>query len=363
LKSNARKGFVHAHPALRQQRAVSAVRIDAYNVTADIINRGQQCPPNNPKKSMPHSSQSELIKEIQQKIEERYEQKASYSLIKHILDKDFPDVYCSKWKPFQKCGVCETEKHTIRTTEDPAEREDAILFLEGHLDNQYTERKHYWRRASHSIAYPEKSWAILHDSMDQTTATFPHLHQPNKNYNYEVGEFVTGHTIGAICSGAPIPVIAIVNNGEQYSNDGNLVVSSLHQILMRQRKELDRFIEEDARAQEHLDSLETDVEREEFKKKRAAQLAEEMGGRERNKQWPKKLFLQFDNASNNKGQCMFHYCAWLVHWGVFESIRIGFMIPGHTHDIVDQLFSRISLYLRRVDVWTTNIHSFFTKFL
>jgi hypothetical protein len=42
---------------------------------------------------------------------------------------------------------------------------------------------------------------------------------------------------------------------------------------------------------------------------------------------------------------VFGILAALVLRGVFRKVKIGFEIVGHTHDLIDQFFSRLSVYL------------------
>jgi hypothetical protein len=65
---------------------------------------------------------------------------------------------------------------------------------------------------------------------------------------------------------------------------------------------------------------------------------------------PPVLFLWFDNASVNKSECVFRFCAFLVFCGIFEKVRVGFLMVGHTHDIVDRMFSRISTFLQNHNI-------------
>jgi hypothetical protein len=40
------------------------------------------------------------------------------------------------------------------------------------------------------------------------------------------------------------------------------------------------------------------------------------------------------------------FLEWLVNVDVFESIEVGFLIVGHTHEDIDQRFSVLSRYLK-----------------
>lgn len=57
---------------------------------------------------------------------------------------------------------------------------------------------------------------------------------------------------------------------------------------------------------------------------------------------PKTLFLQLDNASDNKNNYVLSYLATLVEAGVFSNIYVSFLPVGHTHADIDQYFSVIA---------------------
>ena len=63
---------------------------------------------------------------------------------------------------------------------------------------------------------------------------------------------------------------------------------------------------------------------------------------------PKKLYLQMDNCSGaNKNRFMFAFSHLLISRGVFEEVVLSFLMVGHTHEDIDQLFSVISYHLRK----------------
>ena len=68
---------------------------------------------------------------------------------------------------------------------------------------------------------------------------------------------------------------------------------------------------------------------------------------------PEVLYLQMDNcARENKNKCFFSFCSLLVELSIFRMIKVSFLMVGHTHDDVDQMFSRYSAYLGRSDSFT-----------
>jgi hypothetical protein len=68
---------------------------------------------------------------------------------------------------------------------------------------------------------------------------------------------------------------------------------------------------------------------------------------------PKKLYLQLDNCTgSNKNKYMFAFADMLVRKGVFEEVVLSFLMVGHTHEDIDQLFSVISGKVKVVDMVT-----------
>ena len=59
---------------------------------------------------------------------------------------------------------------------------------------------------------------------------------------------------------------------------------------------------------------------------------------------PSVMYVQLDNVSSNKSKLMFIYCSWLVATGVFTKIKLGFLLVGHTHEYIDQFFSRYAMF-------------------
>ena len=60
------------------------------------------------------------------------------------------------------------------------------------------------------------------------------------------------------------------------------------------------------------------------------------------------LYLQMDNCSENKNKTLFAFLADLVSKNVFNEVHVGFLMVGHTHEDIDQFFSIISSWLRKV---------------
>jgi hypothetical protein len=66
----------------------------------------------------------------------------------------------------------------------------------------------------------------------------------------------------------------------------------------------------------------------------------------------KKLYIQFDNASNNKSWTVIITLAILIVSGIVDKIVIAFLLVGHTHTDVDRIISYVVSYLRNMDIPT-----------
>jgi hypothetical protein len=63
---------------------------------------------------------------------------------------------------------------------------------------------------------------------------------------------------------------------------------------------------------------------------------------------PPVLYLQLDNTSReNKNNLLFLYLHMLVLKGMFKKIKVGFLLIGHTHDQIGQIFSRFFVKLAK----------------
>ena len=63
--------------------------------------------------------------------------------------------------------------------------------------------------------------------------------------------------------------------------------------------------------------------------------------------WPKVLYLQMDNGSDNKNKEIFSFGELLVRLGIFVKVKYGFLPVGHTHEDIDACFGAGSHMLHR----------------
>jgi hypothetical protein len=147
--------------------------------------------------------------------------------------------------------------------------------------------------------------SIIIDGMDQAKTILPHYERPPKYIDGK--QKIEMHLNGVIVAGHGVSGVQVYHNFKQsYSDDSNMLATLIDLTL------------HDVQA-----------------KRKAA-----------NARMPEVLYIQLDNVSHNKNRWVFAYCAWLVHTGVLKKVKISYLIVGHTHEIIDQFFSRLSVRLR-----------------
>ena len=68
---------------------------------------------------------------------------------------------------------------------------------------------------------------------------------------------------------------------------------------------------------------------------------------------PPILYVELDNtARENKNSIVFGYLSKLEEKCIFKKIKVNFLLVGHTHDHIDQMFHRFSKKLARCDAFT-----------
>ena len=63
---------------------------------------------------------------------------------------------------------------------------------------------------------------------------------------------------------------------------------------------------------------------------------------------PRTIYVQADNASDNKCWTVLLFFGMLVHHGYTAEVYFSFLLVGHTHEDIDALFSVISRFFRQI---------------
>jgi hypothetical protein len=142
---------------------------------------------------------------------------------------------------------------------------------------------------------------MIIDGMDQKKTLLTHfVHTPNTLDNHN---FIQFHLVGCmVFNGKKCPRVYFI--APNIHNDANLTITIIHHVLTHWSENL-----------------------------------------------PQVLYLQLDNTScENKNEIVFGYLSVLFEMGIFQKVKAGFLLVGHTHDHFDQMFSRFSVTLKRKNV-------------
>ncbi|KAL3700868.1 hypothetical protein R1sor_018890 [Riccia sorocarpa] len=181
--------------------------------------------------------------------------------------------------------------------------DEAVEALKLHRKQQAEERAAAGRRRWKALDSPKDCAYIQIDNMDQKKTALPHFARQSKSVD---GAALVGvHLVGAMIFHGKLQtrVFLTYNN---LKSDSNLTITVLQKVLLEWEGTL-----------------------------------------------PPTLYLQLDNTvRENKNNILFAYLSMLLEKKVFTKIKLGFLLDGHTHDFVDQMFSCFSQALRRENAFT-----------
>ncbi|XP_071143255.1 uncharacterized protein [Mytilus edulis] len=195
---------------------------------------------------------------------------------------------------FSECNTCVLLKNEIESTRNKEVRKQLMQQRDTHLKQQKSEREKYYKHAMKARRNPDKYLSIIMDAMDQAKTMIPHFTATPK---FADGMWkLKTHLLGAIVHGIGAYGFFDIF---QWPHGSNLTVSTLMNILFMMK-----------------DSL------------------------------PEVLYLQMDNCGReNKNRYLMSFLAFLVELKVFRKIKLSFLMVGHTHEDIDQMFSRFSIWL------------------
>ena len=183
-----------------------------------------------------------------------------------------------------------------------------------HLEVAATERiKYYKHNAKAKQSY--KYLSTIYDGMTQHTTRLPHMARKGSHWEKKkenTTPFYETHVMGVLSFEKSGTTAFAEMSHQNCSNNSSLVLDSIHRAVSRSQ---------------------------------AARVAAGLP-------LPSVFYIQLDNVSSNKSKVLFLYCSWLVMTGVFEKVKVGFLMVGHTHENIDQLFSRIAKLLKRANCHT-----------
>jgi hypothetical protein len=217
---------------------------------------------------------------------------------------DLQLIKCAKYKPgFSKCNECDKFAQQLRKKLDPLVRDQIQLELKTHLCEERMEREQYYSARAKACDRPDKYLSIILDAMDQKKTCVPFFLNPPKCLGSDY--FMKTKVTAAIVHGHG-PYMYWCT--PEIAHDTNLSLECLRRTLLKYQQEKG-FL-------------------------------------------PPVLYLQLDNAPDNKSKRFLAFIGFLIQNNIFKKIKLSYLVVGHTHEDVDGLFSAISRFfkhaLRRV---------------
>jgi hypothetical protein len=205
---------------------------------------------------------------------------------------------------FSLCDEC--VKFMERRMHVMSDKERELVKKEQYAHHMFVrgQRGSYYGRRHEAVSDPRRCFSIILDAADQSAFGSPHLHVHSKE---DEGHWkIATHLMGAIVYGRVCHGFTFLPN---IKHGTNITIEALHRVLQH-----------------------------EF---------------QRNGQRPfeqRCLYLQLDNTTKQcKSRFLLGYLALLVAWDVFAEVVLSFLPVGHTHEDIDQMFSRIAVWLRKHD--------------
>ena len=215
---------------------------------------------------------------------------------------------CKQMKKFSKCNECSRLDVDLQLAMNTPLCAVAKANKEVHRVHVTAQKaKYYKHKQKGKSPRTCKIWlSIIIDGMDQAKTCIPRLHRNPKNLDGH--DVLNVHLTGVIIHGHLHQLYTWVDN---FPKDSNVTAT----VLLEALKDLQKI---KGPKYEH----------------------------------PRNLYLQLDNCSGeNKNRFFLTFLALLIQLGVFDRIKLSFLQVGHTHEDIDQLFSRLSTLWVSCDIF------------
>ncbi len=219
---------------------------------------------------------------------------AGFKTFQKVKRSDFSHVKFPKITRLGKCSICMANRQARMNCNNYQDIERLKQDLRDHFTITYGEKNHYHKRRLIASQNPS---AILSLIMDKTKdIALPHIQPIPKSWLRVARQLVgivgiLNHSLGT--------KEFVLFSPEQWKLDSDFFITVLHQSIVTALLQ--------------------------YKQDR-----------------PRILYVQADNsAAEAKNQFLLLYFATLIHYGIFDEVHFHTLIPGHTHEDIDQLFSTL----------------------
>ena len=221
-----------------------------------------------------------------------------------LRDVELDKYIIRRWIPFAKCGACSDFKLREKAEKDPVLRKALQMAQDFHLRDVEFERRAYYSNQCRAECEPETYLSIITDGADQSDHELPHFHE--RSHSMDTVQKQKLHVYGALAHGRRAFAFTLPAHCQQGHNTTIEVLWRVFNYIRTTEKKL-----------------------------------------------PPVLLLQLDNTTKqNKGKYLYSFLFLLVHHRVFERIIVTYLPSGHTHEDIDQMFSRFAIALRKKNALT-----------
>jgi hypothetical protein len=211
---------------------------------------------------------------------------------------------CRAFMPFAKCDTCVAFRAKDMECQDQAEKSRLRDAQANHLKEVKIERAAYYTNRTRGQTNPDEYLSMIIDGANQSQHAVPHAHE--KSHVSDKAWKLQLHLMGVIVHGRGTWAYTCPPHIAQ---GNNTTIQALWDTIC-------------------------DI----FKKEGKL---------------PRTLYLQLDNTTKQcKGRYVFGFLGLLVEMGVFDKVIVGFLPVGHTHEDIDQFFSRIAVFMRSHSAFT-----------
>ena len=221
-----------------------------------------------------------------------------------LHDVEMAPYIIRRWIPFAKCGTCSDFKLKEKAEKDPQERKNLQRNQDSHLREVEFERRAYYTNQCRAQCAPETYLSLIVDGADQSDQELPHFHE--RSHTMDSVQKQKLHVYGALAHGRRAYAFTLPAHVRQGHNTTIEVIWRVMEDIVATEGKL-----------------------------------------------PPVFLLQLDNTTKqNKGTYLYAFLYLLVHHGVFDRIIISYLPVGHTHEDIDQMFSRFAIALRQFNAVT-----------
>lgn len=284
------------------------------------------------------------------------------------LKEDGYTINTKEWKSVARCTVCEeTENNYLHAmAAEPFSQvaaDEAKLARNNHMTEWQEQRNHFNDLKLKALCKPWLVNVVTWDGMDQSSTNLPHFTRVSKHP--DVAHTLQLRVVGAFFFGGPVPCLGFTSFEDVQSKGAVASITTLDRILDIQWQAMDSNVFAPIPGSINFPSTVATSSTSDT----LTPYLDFNTGKESDEQpphrvpfmWPEGLHITFDNTSgDSKNAATFRYLGWLVGIGVYRYITVSNLMVGHTHDIVDQMFSVWSTQLKHSNAPTIqDLHNVF----